>query len=139
MDTVIDLCQVASDIPAKLFTFFIFEALEFLYEIEFEFHRDPGREFICDILVSIVPPYRPGFEMRPMAEVFSIHCLGVRVKLLSPASFLNPSNSTGLKAGLLRCSPIPRNSMVLRFRIQFLMRSSVWSGSLYRAMSVMQM
>ena len=37
-----------------------------------------------------------------MALVFSIHCLGVSVKLLRPASFPNSSNSTGLKSGLLK-------------------------------------
>ena len=28
-----------------------------------------------------VPPYRPGLDIIPIALVFSIHCLGVRVKL----------------------------------------------------------
>ena len=37
-----------------------------------------------------------------MALVFSIHCLGVSVKLLRPASFPNPSNSTGIKSALLK-------------------------------------
>jgi hypothetical protein len=32
------------------------------------------------------------------------HCFGIRVKLLRPACFLNPSNWTGLKSGLLGCS-----------------------------------
>ncbi len=31
---------------------------------------------------------------------FSIHFLGVRVKLFNPDCFLKPSNSTGLKTGL---------------------------------------
>ena len=38
--------------------------------------------------------------------------------MFSPASFLNPSNSMGLKLGLYRLSQMPRNSIVLRLRIQ---------------------
>jgi hypothetical protein len=59
--------------------------------------------------LCIVPQRSPQSHVRTtgvptsmlMAFVFSIHCLGVRRKLLSPARFLNPSNSTGLKSGLL--------------------------------------
>jgi hypothetical protein len=40
MDPVIDLCQVAPDIPAKLFVLSILEPLEFFDKIEFEFYRD---------------------------------------------------------------------------------------------------
>jgi hypothetical protein len=53
LDPLINLCQIAPDIPAELFVLFIFEPLEFLDEIKFEFHRDPGGEFVCDIPVSI--------------------------------------------------------------------------------------
>jgi hypothetical protein len=38
MNPVINLCQIAPDIPAELFVLFIFEPLEFLDEIKFEFH-----------------------------------------------------------------------------------------------------
>ncbi|MBR1902417.1 MAG: hypothetical protein IJ826_05535 [Bacteroidaceae bacterium] len=58
----------------------------------------------------------------PFAFVDSIHLDGDIVKALSPASFLNPSNSRGLKQGLNSCSQIPRNSIVLRLRIQFAIR-----------------
>ena len=44
-----------------------------------------------------------------MAAVVSIHYLGVRVKLFSPASFLNPSNSTGLNA-LAKIKPWPNSN-----------------------------
>ena len=50
------------------------------------------------------------------AFVHSIHLDGDIVKALSPASFLTPSNSRGLKQGLNSCSQIPRNSIVLRLR-----------------------
>ncbi len=46
-----------------------------------------------------VPPYRPDFETIPIALVASIHLLGVREKLFTPARFLIPSNSMELKLG----------------------------------------
>lgn len=41
MDPLIDLCQVAPDIPAELFFLIILEPLEFLDQVEFELNRDP--------------------------------------------------------------------------------------------------
>ncbi len=55
-----------------------------------------------------------------------------------PASFLNPSNSTGLKLGLCRVSHIPRNSTVLRLRIQFPMTPLGSMSFFCLAMSVIQ-
>src|SRR5690606_11654482 len=66
----------------------------------------------------------------------AIHFLGNKTKLLRPASFLNPSNSTDLKFGLCIVSHKPSNSMVLRLRSQFLMTSSALYGFLYLAISV---
>ena len=43
-----------------------------------------------------------------------------KLKEFNPASFFKVSNSTLLKLGLYNCSQSPRNSMVFRFRIQFL-------------------
>ena len=37
-----------------------------------------------------VPPYRPDFEINPMALVVSIHFLGDRVNAFRPASFQTP-------------------------------------------------
>ena len=54
-------------------------------------------------LCAYVPlPYLPALEKIPIASVASTHFLGVITKLLEPASFLNPSKSRGLKAGLLK-------------------------------------
>ena len=69
--------------------------------------------------MAYVPPYRPDIAVIPIALVDSTHFVGDIVKAFSPASFLNPSNSMGLKLGLYNSSHIPRNSMVLRFLIQF--------------------
>ena len=57
-------------------------------------------------------------EMIPIAFVDSIQRLGVSTKLLSPACFLNPSNSRGLKLGLYICSQKPGNS--LAFKVYFI-------------------
>ena len=54
-----------------------------------------------------------------MAPVASIHFFGDMVNAFEPACVLNPSNSTGLKSGLLSCSHRPRNSIVSRLCIQF--------------------
>ena len=48
-------------------------------------------------LCAKVPPYRPDFEIMPIAFVDSIHFWGERVKAFNPASFLNLSNSIGLE------------------------------------------
>jgi len=56
-----------------------------------------------------VPPSRPDFYI--IAVVLSIQRFGVITKLLSPACFLNPSNSTGLKSELKIVSQKPNNSM----------------------------
>ena len=60
--------------------------------------------------------------------------LGERVKALRPASFLNPSNSRGLKEGLYKPSQIPKYSIVLRLRIQLAM-TALGLSLLYRAPS----
>lgn len=57
-------------------------------------------------LCAKVPPYLPDFEIIPLALVASIHFWGERVKAFSPASFLNLSNSIGLKFGLYKVSQI---------------------------------
>lgn len=44
MDTVINFCQVAPDVPAKLFSLFVFQPLKFFDEIEFKLWRNPGGE-----------------------------------------------------------------------------------------------
>lgn len=70
-----------------------------------------------------------------MASVFSIHFCGDRVKALYPASFLNLSNSIGLKFRLCNCSQSPKNSIVSFPRIQLLITIK-GSSLLYRAISV---
>ena len=89
--------------------------------------------------MAYVPPYRPDIAVIPIALVDSTHFVGDIVKAFSPASFLNPSNSMGLKFGLYNSSHIPRNSMVLRFLIQFPIMPLGSSPFFCLAISVMQM
>ena len=58
-------------------------------------------------------------ETIPIALVDSIHFLGVIITLFKPDSFLNLSNCTRLKSGLLRATHNPINSNVFLFLIQF--------------------
>ena len=64
------------------------------------------------------PPTLASVVWRCGSGVVFIHFCGERVKAFSPASFLNPSNSRGLKPGLYKVSQIPKYSIVLRLRIQ---------------------
>jgi hypothetical protein len=50
---VIDFCEIPFNVPTELFALFLFEALEFLYQIKLEFYRYPGSELKGDILVPI--------------------------------------------------------------------------------------
>ena len=50
--------------------------------------------------------------MIPIAFVLDIHFRGDSVKAFKPASFLNPSNSRGLKSGLYNVSQMPKYSIV---------------------------
>ena len=63
-------------------------------------------------LSRAVPAYFPAFVTTPIAFTAIIHFVGDIVNALSHASFLNPSNSTGLKSGLCRLSHNPKNSIV---------------------------
>jgi hypothetical protein len=65
-------------------------------------------------------PYLPDFEITPMALAAHIRFLGNITKALTPASFLNPSNSTGLKLELLSCSHNPKNSIISEYSNGFL-------------------
>ena len=71
----------------------------------------------------------------PIAFTPSIHFVGDIVNALAPAWDLNPSNSTGLKSGLCNDSHKPKNSIVSRERIQFLI-TSFGASLLYFAISV---
>ena len=86
-------------------------------------------------LYAKAPPYRPLFEIMPIAFVKLIHFLGDKVNELYPASDLIRSNSTELKFVLFKLSHKPKNSIVSFLLIQFLI-TSLGSSLLYRAMSV---
>lgn len=47
--------------------------------------------------IAYVPPYLPDIAFNPIVLVDSTHFVGDIVKAFNPASFLNPSNSMGLK------------------------------------------
>ena len=82
-----------------------------------------------------MPPYRPGLETIPIAFVFSIYFCGDNVNALLPASFLNLSNSIGLKSGLCIDSHKPKNRMLSLLLNQLLITIN-GSSLLYLAISV---
>lgn len=83
-------------------------------------------------------PMRPRFVRIPIAPVALIHLVGDMAKELRPASTLKASNSIYLNFVFLIFFHVPRNLMVLRFLIQFLMTSDGLS-LLYRARLVSEM
>ena len=122
VNPVVDLGKIAPDVPAELFAFLFLEPLELLDQVELELDGYPGRELEGDVLMGEGTAVAAGFGNDADGVRFFDPLLGGSgVKLLSPAWFLNPSNSMGLKSGLFNCSQMPRNSMVLRFRSQFWM------------------
>jgi hypothetical protein len=74
--------------------------LKLFDDVELKLDRNPGSKFKCKSLWPKVPPYLPDFDVIHRALVHSIHFFGVSTKLFSPAYFLNPSNSRGLKSRL---------------------------------------
>ena len=136
VDPVVDLGQIAPDVPAKLLEFLVLEPLKFLDEIEFEFDGNPGGELEGDVLVGVGAAIAPDLEIIRWRWSFDPLAGRQRKAGSAPACFLNPSNSTGLKSGLFNCSQSPRNSMVFRLRIQFLTMSAGASLFLYFAISV---
>jgi hypothetical protein len=53
MDAVVDLRQVAFDVPAKLSVLILFKALELFNQIEFKLNGYPRSKFKGNILVGI--------------------------------------------------------------------------------------
>ena len=64
VDAVVDFGQVAADVPTQLLVFGLFQALEFLDEVELEFDRHPGGELEGDVFVgeSTAVPARLGVD-----------------------------------------------------------------------------
>lgn len=137
--TAFNFVEVSTNVPPQLNKFLLFQPLKFFYQIQLELNQIQLKNSNAIRFYAQVIPQRLALEIMPIALVDSIHCLGVRVKLLRPANFLNPSNSTGLNSGLSSCSQIPKNSTALRFRNQLRVKSSVLVELLYRAISVIQM
>ena len=130
VDAVVDLGEIAADVPADGLTLGLLEPLELFDEVKLEFDRDPRGELQGDVQMGVGASVAPGLGLDASGARALNPLLGGEVKLLRPACFLIPSNSTGLKLGLLICSQRPRNSRVLRLRSQLRIRSSLASAFL---------
>ena len=84
-------------------------------------------------LITAIYHDNPDFDITPLALVVSIHLDGERVNELLPASKRKESNSTPLNSGLFNCSQRPKNSIVVRERIQFFTTSLGSSAFLFLA------
>ena len=121
VDTIVKFGKSAIQIPGKrqAMIFILFEPLKFFDKVELKFNRYPGGKLKSDILVCVCTAItaRLGDEAAGIGSIYPLPW--VKTKLLSPALFLNPSNSRGLKSIVCNRSHIPKNSIVLRFLIQF--------------------
>ena len=61
MDAIIDLGEVALDVPAELFKFFRLEPLKLFDEVDFEFGADPHTELKGDVLICVCSAISSGF------------------------------------------------------------------------------
>ena len=86
VDAVVELRKSAVEIPRQREppAFVVLQALKFFDEIELELNGNPGGELEGNIFVGVCATVTSGPRMRPMAFVFSIHCLAVSTKLLRP-------------------------------------------------------
>jgi hypothetical protein len=105
VNPVVDLCKVTPDIPTQLFAFLIFESLEFLDEVEFEFHRDPGREFKRDILVSIGTAMSSGFRNNPPGVCHLNPLFRSQGETIETGLFSKPVELDGIKIRVVELLP----------------------------------
>src|SRR5574344_1174605 len=64
----------------------------------------PAMALSTVMIICMILPQLPALAIIPLELVFSTHCFTERIKRLSPASFLIPSNSGELKLGLYQGS-----------------------------------
>jgi hypothetical protein len=130
VDAVVDLGEVAADVPAERLALGFLEPLEFLDEVELELDGDPRGELQGDVEMRIGAAVAAGLGLDTDGPGALDPLLRREGEAVEAGQLLIPSNSTGLKPGLLICSQIPRNSRVLRLRSQLRMRSSLASAFL---------
>jgi len=105
VNTLIDLREIAPDVPAGLFSFLILEALEFPDEIESEFHRDPGSEFKRDILVGIGTAIPSGFCLDTTSVCLPDPLSCCEDETVKPGLFSKPVEFDGIKNRVVELLP----------------------------------
>ena len=63
VDSVVDLREIAADIPAESLTLSFFEPLKLLDEVQLELNRDPGGEFVSDIRMGVGAAVTTSFRL----------------------------------------------------------------------------
>lgn len=107
LNPVIDLCKIAPDIPAKCFAFLILEALEFLDEIQLEFHRDPRSEFKRNILVGKGPAVPSGFSLDATGVRHPDPLFWSKDETVQAGLFSKPVELDGIKIRVVELLPDP--------------------------------
>ena len=97
VDSVVDLREVAADIPAESLTLSFFEPLKLLDEVQLELNRDPRGKFVSDIRVGVRAAVTTSFRLntngpRTLNPLLGRQCETVETSLLS-----NPVEFDGIK------------------------------------------
>ena len=101
MDSVIDPRELPLRRPAKPLLLLLFQALELLDEMQFEFDGDPIREFECDVFVRIGPAITPGIgEDADGLSNFHPFFRG-KQKGIEPGALSKPLEFEGVKMGVV--------------------------------------
>ena len=107
VDVIINLGESALEIPPELeaVVFVVLEPLEFLDEVEFEFHGDPGRELEGDVLMGIGPSVAAGAGRKANRSGFLDPLLRREDETVQARLHSNPVEFDGIKSRIIE--PLP--------------------------------
>jgi hypothetical protein len=108
MNPVVDLGEVAPDIPAELLSLLLLESLEFLDEIEFEFNGNPGCEFKGDVRVGVSPPITSLRGHDADGVRFDDPLLRGQDKAVESGLLSKPLEFEGFEIGVVQLLPYPQ-------------------------------
>ena len=90
VNAVVDLGEVAADVPTELIALPFLEALELLDEVELELDRNPGRELEGNVLVGVRPAIAPSLGCDANGASAFDPLLGREGEAVQPGSQSNP-------------------------------------------------
>jgi hypothetical protein len=105
VDAVVDLGEVAADVPAEGLALGFLEPLKFLNQVELELHRDPRGELQGDVQVGISAAVAPGLGLDADGPGALGPLLGGQDETVEPSHFSNPIEFDGIKTGIVDLLP----------------------------------